>query len=69
MNGKPAADLRLFLQHEDSPAMFDGEPWLVHLYQFQTDADGRFALPRVLPGHIMLDSGCPTAPRRAGAGL
>jgi RNA polymerase sigma factor (sigma-70 family) len=49
---KPARDLRLRLQPEDpdSPGG-DDEPTIFRLTNFTTDGEGRFSLPRVMPGH------------------
>jgi peroxiredoxin/protocatechuate 3,4-dioxygenase beta subunit len=60
--GRPAAELDLVLQHEGDPVLSDGEPWLVHMYSFKTDSEGRFTAPRVLPGRVSLARRVPNGP-------
>jgi peroxiredoxin len=50
IDGKPAADLELFAD-PDPPLPVEGEPTLNHRFSFKTDANGRFELPRLMPGH------------------
>jgi RNA polymerase sigma factor (sigma-70 family) len=62
---KPAAELELRLQPADAdwPAA-PGEPRIFRQIDFTTDADGRFQLPRVMPGHYDVIRIVPNGVRR-----
>ena len=54
IDGKPAANLELQSYDPEESAPVVGEPRLVRRYHTSTDANGRFELPRVLPGRLTL---------------
>ncbi len=54
LDGKPAANLGLSSFDPDEPRRIPGEPRIEHRSYVETDADGRFALPRVMPGRLVL---------------
>jgi len=54
LDGKPAANLALQSHDPEESAPVEGEPRLVRRHYVKTDADGRFELPRVMPGRLTL---------------
>jgi hypothetical protein len=54
IDGMPAANLDLQSHDPDDSAPVEGQPRLVREFQVKTDADGRFELPRVMPGRLTL---------------
>jgi thiol-disulfide isomerase/thioredoxin/protocatechuate 3,4-dioxygenase beta subunit len=64
MGGEPAANLNLqSYDPEESPPVED-EPRLVRRCYVKTDAEGRFALPRVMPGRLTLAEWVPNGVNR-----
>jgi peroxiredoxin/protocatechuate 3,4-dioxygenase beta subunit len=64
LDGKPAANLELQSYDQDDSSPVEGEPRMVRRYQVKTDADGRFELPRVLPGSLTLAQWVPNGVNR-----
>jgi RNA polymerase sigma factor (sigma-70 family) len=63
---KPAANLLLRLQPQDADLPLDeDEPRVYHQFEFTTDSEGRFQLPRVVPGHYDFVRVVPNGVRRA----
>jgi RNA polymerase sigma factor (sigma-70 family) len=62
---RPARDLPLRLQPEDADSPGgDNEPTIFRYIDFTTDGDGRFSLPRVMPGHYDVIRIVPNGVRR-----
>jgi peroxiredoxin len=62
---KPAAELKLRLQPEDTDlSAREQAPMIFQQYDFATDANGRFQLPRVMPGHYDVIRVVPNGVRR-----
>jgi len=64
IDGKPAANLELQSYDSEDSAPVEGEPRLVRRCFVKTDADGRFELPRVLPGRLALAQWVPNGVNR-----
>ena len=54
IDGKPAMNVDLQSYDPEGSAPIEGEPRLVRRFYVKTGADGRFALPRVMPGRLSL---------------
>lgn len=54
IEGKPAANLVLQSYDPEGSAPMEGKPRLVRQCHVKTNADGRFELPRVMPGRLAL---------------
>jgi beta-lactamase class A/peroxiredoxin len=54
IGGKPAANVDLQSYDPDDSAPVEGQPRMVREIRVKTDTDGRFELPRVLPGRLTL---------------
>jgi peroxiredoxin/protocatechuate 3,4-dioxygenase beta subunit len=54
IGGQPAANLGLQSYDAEQSALIENEPRLVRQWYVKTDSLGRFELPRVMPGRLML---------------
>ncbi len=54
IDGQPAANLELQSHDPEGSVPVEGEPRLVRQCYVKTDAEGRFELPRVMPGRLAL---------------
>ncbi len=64
LDGKPAANLQIQSYDPEESAAVAGEPRLLRNYYTSTDAEGRFELPRVLPGRLTLVQWVPNGVNR-----
>ena len=64
IGGKPAANLSLQSYDPQESAPIENEPRLVRQCYVKTDAEGRFELPRVMPGRLMLAEWVPNGVNR-----
>jgi RNA polymerase sigma factor (sigma-70 family) len=53
LDGKPASNLGLSVHEPDPPGPNAGEPRIERRFDIETDAGGRFDLPRVMPGRFV----------------
>ena len=65
-DGKPAAGLALSSSPDGRPTPIEGEPLLVSHVFVKTDANGRFDVPRLLPGRHVLGQWVPNGVARRG---
>jgi peroxiredoxin/protocatechuate 3,4-dioxygenase beta subunit len=63
-DGKPAANLELQSYDPEDSAPVVGRPRMERRWYVKTDADGRFELPRVLPGRLTLAQWMPNGVNR-----
>ena len=64
MGGKPAPNMSLQSIDPEESVPTENEPRLVRQYYVKTDADGRFELPRVMPGRLALVEWVPNGVNR-----
>ena len=64
IGGKPAANLGLQSYDPAESTLIESEPRLVRRCYVKTDADGRFELPRVMPGRLSLAEWVPNGVNR-----
>ena len=63
IDGKPAAELELSSSADESPHLA-GEPHVTTSFYVKTDANGRFEIPRVMPGRLILGQWVPNGADR-----
>ena len=61
---KPVADLEILAEPTDSAIPVEGEPRLDYRIHVKTGANGRFELPRVMPGRHVIGQWAPNGVRR-----
>ena len=64
IDGKPAANLVLQSYDPEESTPIENEPRLVRQYYVKTDVEGRFELPRVMPGRLTLAEWVPNGVNR-----